>query len=167
MLAVEQLGCIWPWSCTSQARQQVHEMDVCCGCRWQGGQWGYACCHQTTKNSYCTGEAGQLAQQAQAEQMQANVERKAQEDAQKAEHTLLEVRIRAVSSLQASCQALPRLRTSARLPAWVWLCQGLQLFSAAGLRCQASAAAWCMSVPDLQTQTAAGCLRSRHLHNSS
>eukprot|EP00891_Asterochloris_glomerata_P005626 jgi/Astpho2/5626/e_gw1.00079.34.1_t len=66
------------------------------GSWWQSGQWGYACCHQTTKNSYCTGEAGQLAQQAQAEQMQANVERKAQEDAEKAENTLLEVRISAL-----------------------------------------------------------------------
>ena len=113
MLANAPPGCIWRCSCTSHACQQVHELGARCGCRWQSGQWGYACCHQTTKNSYCTGEAGQLAQQAQAEQMQANVERKAQEDAEKAENTPLEVRIRAVSSLQASCQALPRLRASA------------------------------------------------------
>lgn len=25
------------------------------GSWWQDGTWGYACCHQTIKNSYCTG----------------------------------------------------------------------------------------------------------------
>jgi pre-mRNA-processing factor SLU7 len=26
------------------------------GSWWQGGQWGYKCCHSTIKNSYCTGQ---------------------------------------------------------------------------------------------------------------
>jgi len=50
------------------------------GSWWEGGQWGYACCHQTIKNSYCTGEAGLVAAEAQADQMQLNIERKAEED---------------------------------------------------------------------------------------
>ncbi|POS86098.1 hypothetical protein EPUL_001774 [Erysiphe pulchra] len=31
------------------------------GSWWSKFQWGYACCHATVKNSYCTGEAGKLA----------------------------------------------------------------------------------------------------------
>jgi pre-mRNA-processing factor SLU7 len=31
------------------------------GSWWSNFQWGYACCHSTIKNSYCTGEAGKLA----------------------------------------------------------------------------------------------------------
>jgi pre-mRNA-processing factor SLU7 len=31
------------------------------GSYWKDGQWGYACCHATTYNSYCTGEAGKEA----------------------------------------------------------------------------------------------------------
>lgn len=31
------------------------------GSWWKDFQWGYACCHSTTKNSYCTGEEGKLA----------------------------------------------------------------------------------------------------------
>jgi pre-mRNA-processing factor SLU7 len=31
------------------------------GSWWSNFQWGYACCHSTTKNSYCTGEAGKEA----------------------------------------------------------------------------------------------------------
>ncbi|KAL3161054.1 hypothetical protein ABBQ38_009437 [Trebouxia sp. C0009 RCD-2024] len=50
------------------------------GSWWEAGQWGYACCHQTVKNSYCTGEAGKDAAEAQADQMQFNIERKAEED---------------------------------------------------------------------------------------
>eukprot|EP00697_Spironema_sp_BW2_P016052 gnl/Spiro4/7150_TR3724_c0_g1_i1.p1 gnl/Spiro4/7150_TR3724_c0_g1~~gnl/Spiro4/7150_TR3724_c0_g1_i1.p1 ORF type:complete len:550 (+),score=167.18 gnl/Spiro4/7150_TR3724_c0_g1_i1:76-1650(+) len=33
------------------------------GSFWSNGQWGYACCHQFIKNSYCSGEAGKRAQQ--------------------------------------------------------------------------------------------------------
>ena len=36
------------------------------GSWWQDGQWGFACCHQTLKQSWCTGEAG-LAADARAE----------------------------------------------------------------------------------------------------
>jgi pre-mRNA-processing factor SLU7 len=31
------------------------------GSWWSNFQWGFACCHSTVKNSYCTGEAGRLA----------------------------------------------------------------------------------------------------------
>ena len=31
------------------------------GSWWRDFQWGYACCHSTVKNSYCTGEEGRLA----------------------------------------------------------------------------------------------------------
>lgn len=31
------------------------------GSWWRDFQWGYACCHSTVKNSYCTGEAGKTA----------------------------------------------------------------------------------------------------------
>lgn len=31
------------------------------GSWWTNFQWGYACCHSTTKNSYCTGEEGKRA----------------------------------------------------------------------------------------------------------
>ena len=31
------------------------------GSWWSNSQWGYACCHSTIKNSYCTGEEGKLA----------------------------------------------------------------------------------------------------------
>lgn len=50
------------------------------GSWWEAGAWGYACCHQTFKNSYCTGEAGIAGAEAQADQMQLNIDRKVQED---------------------------------------------------------------------------------------
>ncbi|KAL8661361.1 MAG: hypothetical protein Q9202_005663 [Teloschistes flavicans] len=31
------------------------------GSWWRSFQWGYACCHSTIRNSYCTGEEGKLA----------------------------------------------------------------------------------------------------------
>ena len=31
------------------------------GSWWSNFKWGYACCHSTVKNSYCTGEAGKIA----------------------------------------------------------------------------------------------------------
>jgi pre-mRNA-processing factor SLU7 len=31
------------------------------GSWWSDFQWGYACCHSTVKNSYCTGEEGKVA----------------------------------------------------------------------------------------------------------
>lgn len=38
------------------------------GSWWSKGSWGYACCQQTTKNSYCTGAAG-LESAAQAQEL--------------------------------------------------------------------------------------------------
>ncbi len=49
------------------------------GSWWHDGTWGYACCHQTVKNSYCTGKAGERAAAETAAQMVANMEAKARE----------------------------------------------------------------------------------------
>lgn len=46
------------------------------GSWWQDGMWGYACCRQTTKNSYCLGSAGQQAKQVAEEQMLKNIQEK-------------------------------------------------------------------------------------------
>ncbi|GJP75856.1 hypothetical protein CLOP_g6257 [Closterium sp. NIES-67] len=48
------------------------------GSWWGGGVWGYACCHQTTRMSYCTGASGIAAAEASANLMQANMERREQ-----------------------------------------------------------------------------------------
>lgn len=47
------------------------------GSWWKDHQWGYKCCQQTIKNSYCTGAAGIEAAEAAADLMKANVARKA------------------------------------------------------------------------------------------
>lgn len=47
------------------------------GSWWHDGIWGYACCHQTVKNSYCTGSAGEKATQEVAAQMIENMEKRA------------------------------------------------------------------------------------------
>ncbi len=47
--------------------------------------WGYACCHQLVKNSYCTGKAGEHAATATQQQMVENLEARQREaDAQAA-----------------------------------------------------------------------------------
>lgn len=33
------------------------------GSFWRDGRWGYKCCHSLVKESYCTGEAGIVAEQ--------------------------------------------------------------------------------------------------------
>ena len=53
------------------------------GSWWIDGQWGYTCCHQTVKNSYCTGRAGEGAAVEAAEALQANMEAKAAEEEQR------------------------------------------------------------------------------------
>lgn len=47
------------------------------GSWWKDHQWGYKCCKQTIRNSYCTGAAGIEAAEAAADLMKANVDRKA------------------------------------------------------------------------------------------
>lgn len=47
------------------------------GSWWKDHQWGYKCCQQTIKNSYCTGVAGIEAAEAAVDLMRANVSRKA------------------------------------------------------------------------------------------
>ena len=55
------------------------------GSWWKEGIWGYACCHQTVKNAYCTGVAGQGAAEDTAAALQRNmlayVEKKAKQAA--------------------------------------------------------------------------------------
>lgn len=46
------------------------------GSWWKDHQWGYKCCKQFTRNSYCTGQAGIEAAEASAELMRTNIERK-------------------------------------------------------------------------------------------
>lgn len=46
----------------------IHNHTSVWGSWWQNFQWGYACCHSTVKNSYCTGSAGKDAFEA-AERM--------------------------------------------------------------------------------------------------
>lgn len=46
------------------------------GSWWKDHQWGYKCCKQSTRNSYCTGQAGIEAAEASAELMRTNIERK-------------------------------------------------------------------------------------------
>ncbi|KAL8733632.1 MAG: hypothetical protein Q9166_002042 [cf. Caloplaca sp. 2 TL-2023] len=43
------------------------------GSWWKNFQWGYACCHSTVKNSYCTGEEGKEASE-QANRIQTGAE---------------------------------------------------------------------------------------------
>ena len=40
------------------------------GSHWRDGAWGYACCHQFVKNSYCIGDAGSKAADEQTAQVQ-------------------------------------------------------------------------------------------------
>mmetsp|Transcript_5594 Transcript_5594/g.16971 ORF Transcript_5594/g.16971 Transcript_5594/m.16971 type:complete len:554 (-) Transcript_5594:855-2516(-) len=44
------------------------------GSWWHDGTWGYACCHQSVKNSYCTGASGAAATADTAAAMAANME---------------------------------------------------------------------------------------------
>ncbi|KAF3780917.1 Pre-mRNA-splicing factor SLU7-A [Nymphaea thermarum] len=46
------------------------------GSWWKDHQWGYKCCRQTIRNSYCTGSAGIEAAEAAADLMKANIARK-------------------------------------------------------------------------------------------
>ncbi|CAA7028070.1 unnamed protein product [Microthlaspi erraticum] len=46
------------------------------GSWWKDSQWGYKCCQQTIRNSYCTGSAGIEAAEAVLDLMKANVARK-------------------------------------------------------------------------------------------
>lgn len=39
----------------------IHNHTSIWGSWWANFQWGYACCHSTVKNSYCTGEEGKKA----------------------------------------------------------------------------------------------------------
>ena len=46
------------------------------GSWWKDHQWGYKCCKQVIRNSYCTGAAGIEASEAVSDLMRANIARK-------------------------------------------------------------------------------------------
>ena len=46
------------------------------GSWWRDHQWGYKCCKQVIRNSYCTGTAGIEAAEAASDLMKANIARK-------------------------------------------------------------------------------------------
>ena len=49
------------------------------GSWWSDFQWGFACCHSTTKNSYCTGEEGKRAwEQSERQRLGADLTREAE-----------------------------------------------------------------------------------------
>ena len=52
------------------------------GSFWSNGTWGYACCGQMVKNSYCTGLAGKVAFEQAEANMNKNIERKALQDSE-------------------------------------------------------------------------------------
>lgn len=55
------------------------------GSWWRDGAWGYRCCHQTVRMSYCTGQAGIEAAEASGDLMRANLQRKEEEPGMKPE----------------------------------------------------------------------------------
>ncbi|KAJ1433928.1 Pre-mRNA splicing Prp18-interacting factor [Sesbania bispinosa] len=61
------------------------------GSWWKDHQWGFKCCKQTVRNSYCTGAAGIEAAEAASDLMRSNLARKetAEEDPQPAEEKRL------------------------------------------------------------------------------
>ncbi|CAN1270569.1 Pre-mRNA-splicing factor SLU7-A [Linum perenne] len=50
------------------------------GSWWKDHQWGYKCCRQSVRNSYCTGAAGIKAAEAATDLMKANIARKEADD---------------------------------------------------------------------------------------
>jgi len=48
----------------------IHNHTKIWGSYWEDGRWGYGCCRQFVKNSYCTGQAGiEVKQQLKEEEM--------------------------------------------------------------------------------------------------
>lgn len=52
------------------------------GSWWKDHQWGYKCCKQTIRNSYCTGSAGIEAAEAATKLLKTNMARKEATDGQ-------------------------------------------------------------------------------------
>lgn len=69
----------WHVQARSRYEEDVHPGNHTSvfGSWWKEGDWGYACCHQTVKNSYCTGEAGREAAEHAALNEQRNLEARA------------------------------------------------------------------------------------------
>eukprot|EP00798_Chlamydomonas_sp_ICE-L_P017842 gene17842-24226_t len=63
------------------------------GSWYKDGTWGFACCHQAVKNSYCTGSAGEAAAAESAaallQNMEAKAQRKEEEDLEKRKNSKL------------------------------------------------------------------------------
>eukprot|EP01098_Paradermamoeba_levis_P012965 TRINITY_DN5793_c0_g3_i1.p1 TRINITY_DN5793_c0_g3~~TRINITY_DN5793_c0_g3_i1.p1 ORF type:complete len:581 (+),score=216.57 TRINITY_DN5793_c0_g3_i1:173-1915(+) len=57
------------------------------GSYWESGNWGFACCRQILKNSYCTGEAGRLTKEEIQKQMKnsLNTPKNKEKEAEKAQ----------------------------------------------------------------------------------
>lgn len=62
----------------SKYEEDVYANNHTCvwGSWWKDHQWGYKCCKQLIRNSYCTGSAGIEAAEAAADLMKANIARK-------------------------------------------------------------------------------------------
>ena len=73
------------------------------GSWWSNGGWGYACCHQTTKNSFCTGEAGLEAEAQAAELMDANLAHRLQRPEPSAERSSAQVRCNRIFQRSMHC----------------------------------------------------------------
>ena len=66
------------------------------GSWWKDHQWGYKCCKQTIRNSYCTGAAGIEAAEAAADLMKANTERKAASEGKSSYLSIFRTFLRAI-----------------------------------------------------------------------
>lgn len=74
------------WGCHAVQARSRYEENVfpgnhtsVWGSWWKDGQWGFACCHQTLKQSYCTGEAGRRAEAMAEQRMADNLAARAQQ----------------------------------------------------------------------------------------
>ncbi len=64
-----------PAKARSKYEEDVHPLNHTSvwGSYWVDGKWGYACCHLTSRNAYCTGEAGKQAMQASMRMLEDNM----------------------------------------------------------------------------------------------
>ena len=53
----------------------LHNHTSVWGSYWEAGKWGYECCHQFVKSSYCLGAAGKNADNNVLKQIEANAEK--------------------------------------------------------------------------------------------
>lgn len=93
-----------------QARSRYEE-NVCPGNHtsvwgswWKDGQWGFACCHQTLRQAYCTGEAGKRAEAVAEQRMADNLAARARqlEDRRANEEAQAPAQVRLMPGLKCS-----------------------------------------------------------------